>query len=206
MRPFSTLAPALAALALLAAPAGVVQAAQADPAADQIDNFDQALLGTMKQADALGIKGRYRKLEPAVTRAFDLAAMARFSVGAATWSKFSDADQRAVVAAFTRLSVASYAHNFNGYSGERFEVDPKVDTRGPDKVVKTRLIPGQGAPVVLSYRMRATTGSWKVIDVLYQGTISQLTTRRSDLAAVSATGDAKAIAANLNAQADKLMQ
>ena len=202
MRPLSHLA---VALALLAAPAGIARAAELEPAAQAIDSFDQTLIATMKQGAALGVKGRYRKLEPAVQRTFDLRSMARFAVGPA-WSKFSDADQASIVEAFIRLSVASYAHNFDAYDGERFELDPAVDTRGVDKIVKTKLIPGQGAPVALNYRMRSTTGSWKAIDVFFQGTISQLTTRRSDLAAVSAAGDAKAIAANLNAQADKLLK
>lgn len=205
MRPLSRFATAAAALALIAAPAAVVRAADVDPAATTIDNFDQTLVATMKQGPALGVKGRYKKLQPAVEQTFDLKTMARFAVGGA-WAKFSDADQKLVVDAFTRLSVASYVHNFASYDGERFELDPKVDVRGVDKIVKTRLIPGEGPPVALNYRMRAAGGGWKAIDVLFQGTISQLTTRRSDLAAVSATGDAKAIAANLNAQADKLLK
>ncbi len=196
---------ACAALALVSVPAGVVRAADLEPAAQTIDAFDQALIATMKQGPSLGVKGRYKKLEPAIERTFDLKAMARFAVGPA-WSKFSDADQALVVEAFTRLSVASYAHNFDSYSGEKFQIDPNVDTRGVDKIVKTTLTSGQEAPVALNYRLRATTGTWKAIDVFYKGSVSQLTTRRSDLAAVSATGDAKAIAANLNAQADKLLK
>jgi phospholipid transport system substrate-binding protein len=191
------------AVTLGAAPAA--RAAELEPAAQAIESFDQALVATMKQGPALGPKGRYKKLEPVVERTFDLKSMARFAVGP-SWSKFADADQALIVEAFKRLTVASYAHNFESYEGEKFEVDPAVDTRGVDKVVKTKLVPDQGPAVQLSYRMRATTGPWKAIDVFYQGNISQLTTRRSDLAAVSATGDAKAIAANLNAQADKLLK
>ena len=204
MRSFSPLA-AGATLLIALAPAAAVRAADLEPAAQTVDAFDQALVATMKEGASLGVKGRYKKLAPAVEKAFDLKAMARFAVGPA-WSKFSDADQARIVEAFTRLSVASYAHNFDSYEGETFEVDPAVDTRGVDKIVKTRLVPPQGAPTQLNYRMRASTGTWKAIDVFYGGNISQLTTRRSDLAAVSAAGDAKAVAANLNAQADKLLK
>ena len=205
MSVLSRFATAATALALIAVPAGIARAADLEPAAQTIDSFDQALLATMKQGAALGVKGRFKKLEPAVARTFDLKSMARFAVGPA-WSKFSDADQALVTDAFGRLSAASYAHNFDSYDGERFDVDPVVDTRGVDKIVKTKLTPGSGAPVALNYRMRNTTGSWKAIDVFFKGTISQLTTRRSDLAAIASTGDAKAIAANLNAQADKLLK
>ena len=192
-------------IALTAGSVGAVRAAEPDPAIATIDGFDRALIETMKAADALGVKGRYRKLEPAVERTFDLAAMTRFAVGPA-WLKFSDAEHRALIDAFTRLTVTSYAHNFDGYSGERFEINPAVDTRGIDKIVQSHLIQTHDAPVALTYRLRQSGGSWKVIDVFYQGTISQLTTRRSDLAATANTGGAAALVAKLNAQSEKLMR
>jgi len=198
-------APTLAALALAALVMSAPAAhAQSDPAAAQVDGFDNALLGVMKQADQLGVKGRARKLTPEIERAFNLTAMTRFAVGP-SWTTMSDADHAALVAAFTRYSAASYAHNFDGYTGEKFVVDPAVETRGPDKIVKTQLIPGHGAPVVIDYRMRSDGGTWKIIDVYFQGTISQLTTRRSDFAATAA-GGASALVAHMDAQTDKLLK
>ncbi len=190
-------------LATLAVSAPLAQA-QTDPAAAQVDSFDNALIGVMKQADQLGVKGRARKLTPELERAFNLTAMTRFAVGP-SWTTMSDADHAALVAAFTRYSAASYAHNFDSYTGEKFVVDPGVETRGPDKIVKTQLIPGHGAPVVIDYRMRNDGGTWKIIDVYFQGTISQLTTRRSDFAATAA-GGASALVAHMDAQTDKLLK
>ena len=181
------------------------RAADGDPAASQIETFDNALLATMKDGPSLGVKGRFRKLQPAVERAFNLPAMAQYTVGPA-WAKFSDADKAAVIEAFTRYSVANYASNFSSYSGDVFTVDPKVDERGPDKLVHTRLTPAHHAPVDIIYRMRQSGGSWKIIDIFYQGSISQLTTRRSDFAATVATGGAIALVAHLNALTEKLMK
>jgi phospholipid transport system substrate-binding protein len=179
--------------------------AQNDPAAAQVDGFDNALLGVMKQADQLGVRGRARKLTPEIERAFNLPAMTRFAVGPA-WSTMSDSDHSALIAAFTRYSAASYAHNFDGYSGEKFVVDPNVVTRGPDKIVVTQLIPGHGDPVVIDYRMRNDGGTWKIIDVLFKGTISQLTTRRSDFASTLTQGGASALVAHMDAQTEKLLK
>ncbi|MBA3812337.1 MAG: ABC transporter substrate-binding protein [Caulobacteraceae bacterium] len=195
------MAPALAALAF-AAPAA--RAVPADPAAARVEAFDQSLLETMKQGEALGPKGRYRKLVPVVEGAFDLPTMTRFAVGPA-WATMSAADRQALVTAFSRLSVASYAHNFDHFAGERFEVDPKVQVRGPDRVVQSRLTPAHGAPVSLTYRLRQAGGGWKIIDVYY-GAVSQLTTRRSDFAAPLAGGGAKGLLAHLDALSDKLLK
>ena len=181
------------------------RAVEADPAAAQIDAFDNALISTMKQGPSLGMKGRFRKLQPAVEHAFNLPAMAQYTVGPA-WAKFSDAEKAAVIEAFTRYSVASYASNFESFSGEAFTIEPKVDERGPDKLVHTRLFVAHHAPVDIVYRMRQSGGVWKIIDVFYQGSISQLTTRRSDFSATVASGGASALVAHLNALTEKLMK
>jgi phospholipid transport system substrate-binding protein len=191
---------AMAALTVIdAAPA---RAASADPAGAQVEAFDAALLDAMKAAKSLGAMGRYHKLEPAVARAFDPATMVRYAVGPG-WSSIPPAQQQALTAAFQRLTVAGYAHNFNGYSGERFELDPNIVTRGPDKVVQTKIISPGGAPVAISYRMRQDGGVWKIIDVFYNGAISQLTTRRADFSATLAQSGAAGLIAHLNALADK---
>ena len=202
---FNVRAGACAAALLLCAAMAPDARAETDPAAAQVDGFDNVLLAVMKQADQLGVRGRARKLTPEIERAFNLPVMTRFAVGQ-SWSTMSDSDHAALIAAFTRYSAASYAHNFDGYSGEKFVVDPNVETRGLDKIVKSQIIAGSGAPVVIDYRMRNDGGTWKIIDVYFQGTISQLTTRRSDFAAALASGGASALIAHMDAQTEKLLK
>jgi phospholipid transport system substrate-binding protein len=193
----SLLIPAL----LAAGVPALVQAQAADPAAAQIDAFDAVLLKVMKQGKALGPQGRYKELQPAVERAFDLPAMARFAVGP-KWAGAAPQEQVALVAAFTRLTIASYAHNFDSYDGERFVLDPSVETRGPDKLVKTQVVPTHGDPTHIAYRMRQVGGTWKIIDVYYKGAISELATRRSDF---SSAPTVQALIQRINALADKQM-
>jgi phospholipid transport system substrate-binding protein len=175
-----------------------------DPGAARIEAFDAQLTSVMKDGPALGAKGRYRRLEPVVEDSFDLPLMTRFAVGPA-WASMSDADHQALVRAFGRLTIANYAHNFDRYDGERFEVSPTVQTRGPDKIVQSRLVPKDHAPVSLMYRMRESGGAWKIVDVYYDG-VSQLTTRRSDFAGPVAAGGAKGLLAHLDETSAKLLQ
>jgi phospholipid transport system substrate-binding protein len=196
----------LAALALAAALSTnlvpTVHAAIPDPAAERINTLDNALLDAMKQGPALGVKGRYRKLSPVIDQSFDLPTMTAYAVGPA-WAGFAPADKQALIRAFGRLSAASYAHNFDSFSGERFEVGA-VQQRGADKVVLSKIVPAHGDPTSLSYRMRQTAEGWKIIDVYY-GAISQLTTRRSDFAGPVASGGAKGLLAHLDTLTAKLV-
>jgi phospholipid transport system substrate-binding protein len=184
-------------------PALPVHAQPADPAAAQIAAFDTALLDVMKQAKKLGPRGRYEALKPAIEQAFDLQTMTRFAVGT-SWSALPADQQAELVKAFAHMTTATYAHNFDGYDGEKFTID-KVDTRGPDKLVRTRLA-GTGAPTELAYRMRQSGGGWKVIDVYYNSTVSSLLGQRSEFAATLGSGGATALAKKLNSRANQLIE
>ena len=151
------------------------RAAAADPAAAQIEAFDADLVATMKAGASLGPQGRYRRYMPVVERVFDLPVMTRFAVGPG-WDGMTEADHRLLVAAFTRLTAASYAKNFDRWNGEKLTIDPNVATRGADKIVRARIVPASGGATDLMYRMRLTGGTWRIVDVYY-GAISQLTTR-----------------------------
>jgi len=189
-------------LALAGAPA-IVQAQASDPAAERVAAFDDALLAAMKAGKSAGAHGRFQQLLPAVERTFDLPVMTAYAVGPA-WSGFSAGDKADLVRAFGRLTAASYAHNFDNYSGERFTLEPNVATRGADKIVTARIVPRSGAPTTILYRMRQGVGGWKVIDVIY-GSVSQLTTRRADFQASVQKGGAKALEGHLEALTTKLV-
>jgi phospholipid transport system substrate-binding protein len=193
---------AIAACVIIVGAGAIARAQPSDPAAAQVEAFDASLIETMKAGKALGYQGRVRKLDPVVRRAFDIPTMIRFAVGP-SWPSLSAADQQSLTNAFARLTTAGWARNFDDYEGERFEVDPKVVTRGPDKVVTTRLIPPHDPPTTIMYRMRQSGGAWKIIDVYYNGAISELTTRRADFASTLTKGGAPALVAHLNALADK---
>jgi phospholipid transport system substrate-binding protein len=188
---------------LLAAPAFAEDATDAT-AAQGIETYYATLLGVMKKAKDLGIKGRYAQLEPAIRRTFDLAAMTRIAIGP-PWTGFSADQQQNLVEAFSKMTVATYANRFDGYAGETFEVNPKVDTRGNDRIVKTKLVQTADEPVTLNYLMRKSGEDWKVVDVYLSGTISELATRRSEFTALIRTGGADALLANLKQRTDELM-
>lgn len=184
------------------APASFAQAA--DPAAAKIESFDAALIKTMQAGKAAGASGRAKVIGPTVEQTFDLPFMTRVAVGP-DWTKMSPADQESLQKAYSRYAVANLAKNFSDYSGQKLELDGPVQTRGADKVVKTKLTSPGSSPVTLAYRMRDNGSGWKVIDVYYNSTISQITTQRSDFASTLQNGGAKALIAKLDAQTDKLL-
>jgi phospholipid transport system substrate-binding protein len=192
-----------AAMAATLASVGVIAHAE-DAAVAPVQSFYDALLSTMKQGKALGIKGRYEKLKPVVEASFDLPGMARLSVGPA-WNTMSDADHTAVTKALTRYTVASYASNFDSFDGEKFVVEPVAKDRNADKVVFSKLI-AKTQTVPFNYLMRKNGASWKVIDIYLNGFVSQMAKQRSDFGATVQSGGAAALEKQIDTLADKMMK
>jgi phospholipid transport system substrate-binding protein len=189
---------------LIAAVGDLAHAALRDPAAIQVQTLTNSLLKSMQAGRAESMAERYRNLEPVIEQVFALPLVTRLAVGP-DWTNFSPEQQKAVIAAFTRFTIANYAYNFRDFDGEKFEVDDNVQTRGTEKIVRTRVIPAHDTPVSLLYRMHEVNGTWKIVDV-YSNGISELTLRRSDFAAALAAGGAPVLIAHLNESSDRLMK
>ena len=180
-------------------------AAEVDPAVAPIRAFYDALLAAMKQADQLGVRGRYDKLAPVIRATFDLPAMTRIAVGP-EWTAIPPEQQTALQDSFARMTIATYANRFDGYSGQSFEVDPEILSRNTGRVVRTRLLRPKEEPVTLNYLMRGSGDSWKIVDIYLSGTISELATQRSEFGAILKSGGPAALIESLRAQIDKLMK
>jgi phospholipid transport system substrate-binding protein len=172
----------------------------ADPAATSVQNFYDALTASMKAGGSA--KSRYDRLKPAVEQDFDLAGMTALSVGP-TWSSVSAADQKALVDAFERMTIANYARNFDSYNGEKFTVDTAVAQRGTDKYVKSIMQPAKGDAIAFNYRLHQASDSWKIVDVYLAGNISQLAQKRADFASTLTASGPQGLAKKINALADQ---
>ncbi len=183
-------------IACLTLPFTVAQADDKAPTA-AVEKFHNTLIDNMKNGKALGFEGRKAKLLPVVNAVFDMQAMARISSGGG-WAKMPEADQAAVIAAFTDFTVANYAANFDAYDGEAFVTKDQTaaDAKG-NLLVNTKLALKGMPPVLFNYRIHDVGGSWKIFDIYLEGAISQLAMRRAEFSVVLARGGATELIAHL---------
>ncbi len=168
-----------------------------------VGSFHDVLLGVMKEADALGFKGRFQRLKDPVQGSFDHYRMIRIAIGG-YWNKAGEADRARLLAAFERMSTSTYAQQFSGFGGESFEtVDEKP---GPRKtvLVRTRINIPKESPAHLTYVVMKSGENWKIVDVLLDNSISQLAVRRSEYRQVLKTGGIAELIAILNKKSDEL--
>lgn len=150
-----------------------------------IAELNSALLEAMQNAEDLGYQGRYDLLAPVLSRTFDFAAMARISVGG-HWRKLAPDQQRRLVDSFSRMSTATFAARFNGYSGERMEVLGEEEGLRKSILVRNQLVQPDGETIPLHYQLRKTKAGWRVVDVYLDAKFSELATKRAEYSAVIA--------------------
>lgn len=157
--------------------------AQANPdaATEVVETLHATLLEAMKRAEELGFEGRYALLEPVLAQRFDFATIGRIVTGR-YWGEADEARRKAFLEAFAALSAATYATNFSGYAGERFETRGSEKSRG-SLIVRTVLVKPDGEEIPLNYMLRESDTEWKIVNVVAQG-VSDLSLKRADYTAV----------------------
>ena len=168
------------AIAAIALALGLGHAAAASEVTAPVEQLHAGLTAIMKAGKPTPFRQRYEMIAPVVSRTFDLDTILRQVIGP-RWASLSAEQQADLEDAFRRYTIASYVANFEGYSGERFELMPVIRTVGNDRVVETRIITGSGKTHALDYVMRQEAGGWKVIDVLVEGSISRVAAQRSEM-------------------------
>jgi len=158
--------------------------------------LNAGLLQIMKAGRKVAFPQRFDMLAPIVDRSFDLPGILRTSVGQA-WTKMTDPERTDLLTVFRQYTVASWVANFDEFQGERFDVLPDLRAVGTDEVVATRFIPTSGDATRLDYVMRQSDTGWRAIDVLYNGTISNVVKQRSDFRGPLADGGAAQLIASL---------
>src|SRR5215813_10374256 len=119
---------------------------------DTVQGLYDALLSTMKNGRILGQSGRFTQLEPVIRRSFDVASMARLSVGP-SWASLTEAQRQQMTESYGRYISAIYADRFDSYAGQKLEVTGEQPAPA-GVMVKSQIIKANGEPVKVDYRMR----------------------------------------------------
>jgi phospholipid transport system substrate-binding protein len=168
-----------------------------------IESLHQILIETMKDAQRLGVDGRYKQLQPVLERSFDFERMIAIAAGS-YWANADEAQRRRLLDAFTKLSITTYAARFNGFSGESFETLGQRQGPRDSALVDTRLNRSDGPPVPITYVMSERDGEWRIVDVLLDKSISELAVRRSEYNQVLRTSGTEGLSETLDEKTAQL--
>jgi len=169
---------------------------------DTVQGLYDALLSTMKNGRILGQSGRFTQLEPVIRRSFDVASMARLSVGP-SWASLTEGQRQQMTESYGRYIAAIYADRFDSYAGQKLEVTGEQPA--PSGImVKSQIIKANGEPVKVDYMMRRGGDGWLIADIYLDSAISEVATRRSEFGAILKKDGIDGLVAALNRKADIL--
>jgi phospholipid transport system substrate-binding protein len=164
-----------------------VNLAAADDLADAekvIQQFNDALIASMKGGKGMGYEGRFKLLEPVVKETIDLSFMCAKSVGK-EWKKLSEAQQKDFYETYTKWTVANYASNFNEFNNETFTIASKT---AQDKVISVvSAFKTSDETIDFDYRLHKTDQGYRIVDIWIKG-VSQLANKRQDFASILQKG------------------
>ena len=179
---------------------GPARAASPDAARALIAHYQSALLQVMRNADTMDAAARAATLEPTLRGSYDYARMSRASAGRA-WREGGADAQAAMVEAFATFSAAVHANRFDGYGGERFEILGTQPGPGGTTMVNTRIVKSGGEAVPIGYVVAETAGGVRIVDVLLNGTVSEVALRRSEWSSIAGREGLGALAQALQKKA-----
>jgi len=136
---------------------------------------------------SLDTKARRKSVENIVFASLDFTTVSRL-VLARNWRRFNEAQQSEFIEEFKSHLSRTYGRNIDNYSNQQVEIThDRAEARG-DWTVRTRVIrPGADA-ILVDYRLRATNGSWKIIDIIIEG-VSLVANFRSQFQEILANHD-----------------
>ncbi len=188
---------------VLAAPARADESF-ADGAKMFIGNLaDEAI--TQLTAEGIGPEERDRRFRDIMKRYIAFESVARWVLGRRYWKQASEAQQQEYLSLFEDLMVATYAHRFAKYSGEKLEIsDTQVVNENQAVVLSKIQRPGATKPLRVDWRVRAKEGKYLIIDILVEG-LSMAQAQRAEFASALKNngGDLDALLAEIR---DRLEQ
>ena len=167
---------------LLFATANLMAEENYDVAIEIVDNLHSTLLSCMQNAESLGYSGRYDALSPNIQAIFDTPLIAKVILGR-YWKGLEQQQQSEFIELFNRLSIATYASRFDGYSGESFNTISVKQLNKGRILVKTELIAPDSDPVKFDYIMHLNSDRWYIISVIANG-VNDLSLKRAEYASV----------------------
>ncbi len=170
-----------------------------------ITALNEALLKIMQAGHAVPFAKRAEILRPVVEQAFDLPLLLRNSVGGLRWPGLPDDQKAKLLELFEQFTVASYVANFDAFTGEKFVITPPLRKVENDVVVPTRMVATNGDTTKLDYVLRDDGNSWRVVDILFDGSISRVAVTRSDFRALIVAGDASKLIESLRGKIANLI-
>ena len=147
----------------------------------------------------------YDLINDLIIPVFDFNNMSRWILGK-YWKEASEEQRNVFTTEFKNLLVRTYAKAVLGFSNERvILLDTQTNPKNNMVKVNTQIISDGAEPTPVNYYMHISDGSWKVVNVAFEG-ISLVETYRKSFASVIRNDGLESLIQQLVDKNEKLEQ
>ncbi len=186
-RVLGRLAIILLGIAVLAASPGRGQAAATEDASAFLASLTDRAFAQLSD-ESLSMPERRQRFRVLFREHFDVPAIGRFVLGR-YWRKAKTPVREDFLSVFEEIMVRRFAPKFANYARSRFEIGlvRPLPPKGQYMVAST-VVPTEGEPLHIDWRVRAKDGRLKILDVVGQGISMALTLRSEYASAIKDSG------------------
>lgn len=175
-----------------------------DEAKAFIGQLSEEVLTQLTDAD-LPLAKQEERFKAIVTKYIAFKSIARWVIGGRSWKRASEEQREEYMRLYGDLMVATYAHRFQGYSGEALKVTKARIIDANQALVESQIArEGADKPLTINWRVRGADGNYRIIDIMVEG-LSMAQTQRSEFKSFMRAngGDMNALLANLEERLQK---
>ncbi len=177
----------LFAIAVLAAAPGRGHATGAEDAGAFLASLTDRAFAQLSD-ESLSMPERKQRFRVLFRESFDVPAIGRFVLGR-YWRKAKPPVREDFLSVFEEIMVQRFAPKFANYAETRFEVGLVRPLREKGQyLVASTVVPAEGEPLHIDWRVRDKDGRLKILDVLGQGISMALTLRSEYASAIKDSG------------------
>lgn len=171
-------------------------AAHSEPSA-VVESFHDSLLQAMQ---AESHETRLDIVNQSIDDHFQLNTIARISLGR-NWRSLPEQDKERYLALLHELITTTYASRFNNYDGQSFQTNDSKSI-GKNRMRVRTVLSTKSENVNLDYQLQVEADSWQIYDIVANG-VSDLSLKRSNFAALFASGGFDAVASDIRTSINK---
>ena len=124
------------------------------------------------------------KLKKIIVKVYDYEKMIKMIVGIDNWKTINSNQRVELIETFQTYISYNYIKRFSNINNFSFKFRDYQDIGKKYKLVRTYLVLSKDEKIQIDYLFRSIDEDWRIFDVLLEGTISEIATKKSEFSKI----------------------
>ena len=147
-----------------------------------------------------------KKVKQVVEQVYNNKKMLKIIVGEKKWQELNDNEKEDLYETFLEYISLSYIKRFSKIDDPRFELIKFKKIGEKFNLVETNLIIPSEEKIMIHYLFSKVDNDWKVFDVLLEGTISEIATKKSEFKKIIDENGVSSLAKSIRKKIDESLK